>query len=40
VDLWPHIADEQRPPVFGAENEVKDDEAQGLWHGDGAGFQP
>ena len=31
---------EQRLPVSGAKHQVHDDEAQGLWHGDGAGFQP
>jgi hypothetical protein len=40
MNFWPHVAGQQGTPVFGAENEVEDNEAQGLWHGDGAGFQP
>ncbi len=40
MEFGPHVAFEERTAFFGDENQMKDYEAQGLRHGDGAGFQP
>ena len=33
VEMWTHSALEERQPILGAENDVDDNESQGLRHG-------
>ena len=40
VELGPDGGFDQRLAILGAENDVENDEAQRLWHDDGAGLWP